>query len=326
MKHSKQTRLTAALFAAAVSTAVGGNSAAAAFSPEEQRIAAILYGPPPVMDKAGDLDKNSILDARDVTLLKRELMSSGNGADAMELRHLTYGQADYSAAKDYNNDQVVSKADVRTMLNRMTGNQLPASFTALVYPVAYLSTEIPPFAEEISTEEKENLVYRLSCMLDSPYRITVQTDSSKWTEATNVYLSPGSPVPIYLDHFAEIPEKNNTDVVKKALITFERIRPAATDITAPVLPERFEIEFSYVTCAKDATGKITYYDTGLIEYNMLAGTCTYGPKFEPNQTVIEPESVVEQTDLLADALQKELERRGLTEPEETPEESQTGEA
>ena len=155
MKHSKQTRMTAALFAAAISTAVGGNSAEAAFSPADQQIAAVLYGPPPVMDKAGDLDKNNILDARDVTLMKRELMFSRDDADVMLLRHLTIGQADYSGVKDFNSDRHFSKADVRAMLNRMTDAELPASFTMFVYPVAYDSAA----AKELFTaDEKQYFV------------------------------------------------------------------------------------------------------------------------------------------------------------------------
>ena len=314
MKHSKQTRITAALFAAAISTAVGGNPASAAFSPEDQQIAAVLYGPPPVMDKVGDLDKNNILDARDVTLMKRELMFSRDDADVMQLRHLAFGQADYSGVKDFNNDQKFSKADVRAMLNRMTDAELPTTFNLFVYPVAYDPAE----AEKLSRDEKMKRVYELDQQLIVPYSVTVKTDSSEWMEKDYVSLMPGGPVQIRLDHFAELP--NNTGVVRKALITFERAWEDTAAEKETTLPDRFAFEYSYQTCSADEQGNITFFDKGIVEYNMTTGTCISGAQFEPRQDIKDPEYTVEQLDLLAEAFDREHPEYDLTEPEEEPEE------
>lgn len=312
MKHTKQTRLTAALFAAAVSAAAGGNTASAAFSPADQQVAMVLYGPPPVMDKVGDLDKNNILDARDVTLMKRELMFSRDDADVMQLRHLAFGQADYSGVKDFNNDQKFSKADVRAMLNRMTGAELPTTFNLFVYPVAYDPAE----AEKLSRDEKMKRVYELNKQLTVPYSVTVKTDSSEWTEKDYVSLMPGDPVQIRLDHFAELP--NNTGVVRKALITFERVWEDTAADEESALPDSFAFEYSYQTCSADAQGSVTYFDKGIIEYNLLNGTSVFGTPLKPEQDIKEPDSAAEQIDLLAEAFDRELQERGLTAQEEEP--------
>ena len=145
MKRTKQTMLTAAVFAAALGLSSSGTavSAALTFSPDSQRTAAVLYGPPPLR---GDIDENRYLDARDLTLMKRY--------------HLMRRQ-DSSYQPDYlypyrmdGNMEIAGTSDVRMLRNRLTGSSDPVKFEIRVKWVPYLSTEVPDSEEERLALEK----------------------------------------------------------------------------------------------------------------------------------------------------------------------------
>ena len=103
MKRTKQTMLTAAVFAAALGLSSSGTavSAALTFTPESQRTAAVLYGPP---TPRGDIDQNWYLDARDLTLMKRHALGEAT------LTGIRFINADYVR------DDVIDRQDISALL------------------------------------------------------------------------------------------------------------------------------------------------------------------------------------------------------------------
>ena len=127
MKHTKQTRLTAALFAAAMSASVCGNTASASFSPEDQRMAAILYGPPPNYEfpEAGDMNDDKVLDARDLSRIKQRLIRD---------------EESYSFIADFTGDVNCNGTDARALMQYLTGeaqseHKRPTGFTLYFRPM-----------------------------------------------------------------------------------------------------------------------------------------------------------------------------------------------
>ena len=113
MKHSGQTRLTAALFAAALGISATGST--------------ILYGPPPNYDppETGDMNDDKVLDARDLTLMKQRLLRD---------------EESYSGTADFNRDICCNGTDARALMQQLTGEaqseqRRPTGFTLYFRPV-----------------------------------------------------------------------------------------------------------------------------------------------------------------------------------------------
>ena len=288
MKHTKQTRLTAALFAAAMGASVCGNTASAAFSPEDQRMAAVVYGPPPVT--FGDGDGNNLADARDLTLLKRRLLTKERNTGETRILHEHYSpnyMVDFNPkAMDLNQDDVLNPADVRMLRNRLTGQQTPTTFCVRILAVPYFADDIPEDAGE-----RLKLLERAS-RLDAPYSYDVfimYSDSANPEIPSGQYgmlLNFMQPLQIRLDCPA-LPDPDNPDRTTRKATVLLRRRPEPDDysmlgdldnISMPRTQQAGDIllDLEYLTRVVLADGSVRYYDKLEIEYNMLTGEVRIG--------------------------------------------------
>ena len=124
MKKSLQSIMTAAMFAAATSTAVNASAAEASLMNQTYSPDQLLYGPPPRDCVLGDMNLDGEIDVRDLSALKKVILST----EEHKYRLNDYGDPDgdgsgfgTNAIGDLNQDMVVDKADVQEMIRRLTG-------------------------------------------------------------------------------------------------------------------------------------------------------------------------------------------------------------
>lgn len=299
MKRSKQTALTAAVFAAAMGTASAGSTASAltAFSPESQKIAAVLYGPPPMY---GDINDDRRLDVRDITLLKRYLLKTETAAGKTMTSHISYNEADFMYYWDFDSDRKLTKSDVRALLNHMTGDTLPTKFTAYVYPLAYLPDST------LTEDEQKKLLLEADKLLPGPYRITVKNGDSEWTQEIAENLVLCRYIPIELFHSAEVPEEPGAESVHQATIRFELNRQSGTDANVSSEPFAFEFELSYVTGYRDEDGKAVMNDGCLVEYDLLNKKSILAGSYPAGMKISEPKEIETQYERYCEALEDKI--------------------
>ena len=131
MKKSLQSIMTAAMFAAATSTAVNASAAEASLMNQTYSPDQLLYGPPPRDCVLGDMNLDGEIDVRDLSALKKVILST----EEHKYQLNDYGDPDgdgwltiwggsgfgTNAIGDLNQDMVVDKADVQEMIRRLTG-------------------------------------------------------------------------------------------------------------------------------------------------------------------------------------------------------------
>ena len=286
MKRTKQAQLTAALFAAALGISSAGSTVSAAdlasfaaFSPDGQRIAAVLYGPPPI---SGDVDGNRILDARDLTLMKRYMIAQREGTPLTRYEYAYYAMDEY----------IGGTANTRTLLNMLTGMQEPVSFTFTIHWVPYLSTEVPETEEERlalkkQAEEQCNGVDDLSF-----YYSTVQNDKGEdillWNtlRLDSPYVSDADydmtkpPVSFTAVPDAEHPERTtirakirlrllSQEEYERVIKCYERSQVQLEDREPS--DEDYEIEVEALSRIVKEDGTVQYFNTCEVEYDVLTG-------------------------------------------------------
>lgn len=285
MKRTKQTALTAAVFAAALGISQAGSTASAAvdFSPESQQIAAVLYGPPPIT-AFGDGDGNKKVDARDLTLLKQRLLTQSSGTGEPLIRHEHYSPnytvAFNPKAMDFDLNNILDPGDVRELRNRLTGQQEPTSVLVKFLPVPYFSDEVPE-----STEEKEALLARADALDDEyGYNIIIMNSGSANPEIPfgqfGQRLSILQAIRFKLD-FSAAPDPDHPDcTVGKATVLMRRMSEddygmlgILDDISMPQDHQEGDIRFDleYITRKVQEDGTVRYYDKMEVEYNVLTG-------------------------------------------------------
>ena len=172
MKRSKHAALTAAVFAAALGASASGSIPADAvtqryLSAAGQRTMQLLYGPEAIYSplQTGDINDDGALDARDLTLLKRKLLSGPYPA----LSGVTHYY-------NFQKDSFINGTDARALVQHLTGEeetpQHPAEFIAFLVPLPYLTTAIPDnqaerTALEMKAEQKLSELAVCECYISS---------------------------------------------------------------------------------------------------------------------------------------------------------------
>ena len=294
MKHTRHTAITAAIFAAALSTSSASGTAFAAFSPESQQIAAVLYGPPPVQ---GDLNHDFSVDARDITLLKQYLMKNDPETGSTRIAQFTSEQDGYRYDADFTGDHRISQSDVRAMLNHTICDTRPTSFHADLCMLAYLSSDT------LTESEQKKRVEDAYMLLRSHYRVTVRSDSEEWVAYNNInYLEIGYYLSFRLPQSFENPKAPGESTVRKATILFERIPQGDEDLIIPDAPDSFEIELNYVTSRMNEDGSLSYYDKCLVECDVVEGRSACTDICVVDELFEEPETLDQQFEIYCDMM------------------------
>lgn len=298
MKRTKQTALTAAVFAAALGVSQTGSTVSAVtdFSPESQQTAAVLYGPPPIT-VYGDGDGNNITDARDLTLLKRRLIKEISRTKGTRILHEhyapNYSAAFNPAAMDLDRNNFLDPADVRELRNRLTGQQEPTKFTAEVWPVPFFSDEKPE-----SPAEQEALLAQAS----DPDTIACYDFYVLNSGSANAVLQTGggyyemhclSPFTLELD-FSAVPDQDDplrTSMKAAVLLRADIYGLSCEDGTMPQDQRDGDIRFDldYITRKVQEDGTVRYYDKMQIEYNMLTGEIRIGSPAAQDELLTPPD-------------------------------------
>lgn len=286
MKHSLKTALTAAVFAAALSISSAETEAAAliAFSPASQRIAAVLYGPQPI---DGDLDLNWVLDARDMTRMKRILLAQMEDSSDASVR-----------IPPFFGEVTAGSADVRRLRNLLTGMNAPVEFDIRIRWVPYLSTEVPESAEErqaleAQAKEKQDA--------DCSYYLLATNEKGenvnlRWESALANYLSPNYdssniiPVSFKETPDADHPERSTLHVrLDLYRLTENEDFVDWSDFSAIDLTEREpnegDIQLDLALCSRlvQRDGSVQVYDKCEVEYDILTGKVLVHESLTPEQ-------------------------------------------
>ena len=308
MKHTIQTALTAAVFAASLGISSAGSTASAltAFSPESQQTAAVLYGPAPIKS---DLDYNRMLDARDLTLLKRLLMTDNYPETdyPVFVRHLDATNEDYSFNADSNADNKILPSDVRMLRNELTGSTEPTSFHVTILPVPYLSSNQPESAEERQAlrEKAEALTEREYCAYSffAGYYESMkmmhnagEADLPQYGMITRLTLD--EPLEFELDYSRAIdddyPQKTCYATVFLQYLSEGTEFPVSIGNSVRMPKEQHEndirFDFSYCTYKGWEDGSCRLFDKMLVEYDILTGETEVLQFLSPDQNITLPDS------------------------------------
>ena len=301
MKKTLQTALTAAAFAAALGMTAAGStvSAMTEFSPESQQIAAVLYGPPPGYQPPveGDANEDRILDARDLSLMKRGIF----------LDDLHEGDDDYRKSK-------YDGRSARLLMQRLTGEeenpQHPIAFTVYFKPVAYFSDEAPESQEEREALERD-AENRLGQTEGSERFILTDPATGKRRSvelhepgATYTYLAPGLGKTFELslrDGFVPNAEEDGVRLHKSLLqwsIEFAKYgesftvmdydgENASLGVAAPRSSNVKEYSADFVTFRSDPEAGDTYYDKCVVEWNVNTDELRIGKPLTMDQALPE---------------------------------------
>ena len=167
MKKNMKTALTAAVFAAAVGVSTGSvlPAEAAYLAATDQRTMQILYGPAPNTgpDEIGDINYDKVLNAKDLTLMKRTLLiKSPDELSALNERYNFYRE-----------DSLRNASDARALMQYLTGmeadSMYPVEFKVYFKPVPYLSDSVPETDAERHALTKAAKA-RLNWLADTTFR------------------------------------------------------------------------------------------------------------------------------------------------------------
>ena len=313
MKKTTKTALTAAIFAAALGVSAGSSLPAEAemqryLAATDQRTMQILYGPGPDYNphKTGDISDDLVLDARDLTLMKRDLLSSSPPQMSAANRHY-----------DFRSDSVINGTDARALMQYLTGaeedSMHPVEFTVYFRPVPYLSDSVPESeAERKALEEagEDKLASLSGCMFnavssDRQWAVRPRYLYSTVSNAECDILLNGTYLLRIPDGFypnEEIP-LNETDTALghrselNAEFIFEEIayRKGAApegegpDVLVPdfvnTISSECKISCSFPTFISDPEKGDIYYDKCLVEWDVNTNKTRISKSLTPYETI-----------------------------------------
>ena len=292
MKRTKQTALTAAVFAAALGISQAGSTASAAvdFSPESQQIAAVLYGPPPLV---GDIDENRCIDARDLTLMKQYLLKLKQDSSYMPEKLYLYNM----------DDSLTGSADARILRNRITCMSEPVEYQLCVKWVPYLSSEIPERGEE--RQALEQRAQKLYGTEDYFYPNAYSETGEDIILSKSAYLTYPSADNYDIFHIrysavpdAEIPNRTTLRVhLYFRRLTEEEHEHSFNSFSRSTvgLPERepdqndIQFDLDLISRREQPDGTVQLYDKCIVEYDILTGACLVHDPLTPEQDIPERE-------------------------------------
>lgn len=309
MKRTKQTALTAAVFAAAIGISSAGSTASAAsigFSPESQQTAAVLYGPPPVQIIKGDVNSDRVIDARDLTLMKRILTEDPDS---------------HTEAFNFYQDSSFDVSDVRVLAQHLTGEyysaqKRPVELRVYFWLVPYFEDEAPETDEaqlKLVQEAKLRLErlrldkmdsreiwpeIKLSAAAEAPHT------AFDWQRHGPVFQSSfGAEYDYSFDYYAlpyyfapnefgdeALPDAEYLSLQRAEIsvtVPFEAdFDPESAD-DQPVVPLTKGYNGSFLTYIQRADGSEEYYDKILIEWNVNTGEIRIYDSLTPEQSIPE---------------------------------------
>ncbi len=311
MKKTTKTALTAAIFAAALGVSAGGSIAAEAetqsyLAATDQRTMQILYGPGPNYNpnKTGDINGDERLDARDLTLMKRALLSRQPPELSGPTRHY-----------NFRNDFQIDRTDARALMQHLTGaeadSMYPVEFTVYFKAVPYLSDSIPDSeAERNALEEaaKKKLLRLQSRMFhvrgsdrQLPVILRLQPDLENGLNDTEFTIFLNS---TYLLRLSDGFAPNNADQAEPdgppshvSMLTGEVSYLEAVEVpssssaeTEPFITyNRSDEQFSFpvLTFVSDPEKGDIYYDKCLVEWDVNTGKTLAHDSLTPDQQIPE---------------------------------------
>lgn len=295
MKKNVKTAITAAIFAAAVgvSPAESPVFAVTSFSPESQLAAYTTYGPAPV---GGDADGNRLLDARDLTLLKRFLIRRKEDSSYIPENYGSY----------FFDENIAGSSDARTLRNILTGLKEPVSFQIEYRPVAWLSSEKPESEEAcLALQQQARELYRQNGdVYYYPYAQNekgedVFLDQKAWLHAM-VYPSRD-----YITvSFTAVPDPDHPErTTLRIRLHFRYLTPEESqalsergvrlreNVHLPESPEPDKdivLELELTSRLVQPDGSVQYYDKCILEYDILTGKYAILDTLTPEQEFPSP--------------------------------------
>ena len=109
MKKTLQSLMTAAMFTAAATSSLSASAAEQSFMQKTAGPEAVLYGPPWVFAEKGDMNYDSVLDARDLSWLKQIVLEERDP------------QQSDTFLGDVNGDGTIDKEDIKGLIRKLTG-------------------------------------------------------------------------------------------------------------------------------------------------------------------------------------------------------------
>ena len=109
MKKTLQSLMTAAMFTAAATSSLSASAAEQSFMQKTAGPEAALYGPPWVFAEKGDMNYDSVLDARDLSWLKQIVLEERDP------------QQSDTFLGDVNGDGTIDKEDIKVLIRKLTG-------------------------------------------------------------------------------------------------------------------------------------------------------------------------------------------------------------
>ena len=196
MKRSKHAVLTAAVFAAALGASRYGSLPADAVTQHylaatDQRTMQLLYGPGSIIspNMVGDINDDKVLDARDLTLLKRELLSGPYPALLGSTQHFNVC-----------GDSFINGTDARVLMQRLTGEENnpkhPTELIVYLMPCSFFATEEPDSKKDYA--ELESLAgFRLADFACAEFYVgsdgkKISAAGEEWDGAPVQWLSLGN--------------------------------------------------------------------------------------------------------------------------------------
>lgn len=308
MRKTKQTALTAAVFAAAIGISGGGSIASAAetgryLTETGAGIMQVLYGPAPIEQQtiSGDVNMDKMLDAKDLTLIKREALGL---------------QEEFDLKFQLVDDDEWDGADARALVQKLTGEwdrpNRPYVFWLTLRPVAYFPEDEPEDAEQrdaLITAAQE----KLKTIQWDPLK--VRTASGAEERLLMDYPSYHSynatkEISLFCDCYVELTdgfapndyagddEDPDGDAMPKAenchrtVIDYSYTSYTAEsrqddDPPAPVQSERSGGSFSFLTYKQDPEKGNVYYDKCLVEWNVNTGKIRVHDPLEMGQDIVD---------------------------------------
>lgn len=314
MKRTKQTALTAAVFAAAIGVSFTGSIPAEADTAQylaatDQREMQILYGPGPNIEREieGDINADRVLDARDLTLMKRKLLMDDTTGVVKPYNF-------YSA------DPAFNASDARALAMHLTGElyavpKRPVEFRLYFWPVPYFGDEAPDTeAEQLKLVKEAKLRLERLCLDEmKTYDLWPSVSLSAAAEKPNTALCwqeklfanqslLGANYERYFDYYSiphcfapneywdeALPDAEYLSLQRAEIsvtVPFEADFDPETD-SPPDTPVQNSYSGSYVTYIQRPDGSEEYFDKILIEWNVNTGKVRMHDTLTPEQEIPE---------------------------------------